>query len=192
MKTLLVIFLSLLSFNLFAVEQTSNLHLSVEARSGELNILQYYTYLETKPLIYKGKNVFGAMSFRGDDARLELSADYSKLIFFLGSQKMILADVNLDIDGFKDESIETLVFEGALSIKLVKASLGKSFKIKKKTCFPGERSCSFSWVSITPYQYSFEVISTMGDILCIKRGYNTNSSNYGKNSDQYRFGHCLL
>jgi len=172
------------------VQQSADLHLSLNVNNRNLEVIQMYTYLDTRAEVFEGHNVFEAITFRGDGLKLKLNEDQSQLVADLNGKQIVLTHVELTQAQNGDDGFKSVIVKDAAKIQLVHASLGKKIKFKQTSCLPGSTFCTTRTIRVKPHQYIYEVTGSDGEVLCIKRGFNTTPENYGKNPDKYSLGNC--
>ena len=188
----IIIFLSLIitfSTQVFAGNlQNANLNTSLDKKGDEIYLYDFYTYLTTSPLVFKGEDVFSALTFRGDGIKILLSKEDNSINAVIAGQTILLSRVQEDVANLPD-GYHKLTPKSELKVRLDHASLGESYRIKAPLCFPGF-TCFSHTIKVTPHRTKITIIGEDGDAFCISRGFNRTKENDSKVDDTYSLGEC--
>jgi len=189
MKILLILASLFASTFIHAAEfQTGNLRSSLMKKNEVIELYDFYTYIETAPLLFEGKNVFEALTFRGEGIQVFLSESENAIKYRIEGKEFVLSKLSEDVKNLP-EGYNSIKADSSVKVRLDHASLGKPYKTKVTFCLPGF-PCWLKTVKVVPHRTAITVTGSEGDMFCIKRGFNENAENHGKVDDTYSLGAC--
>ncbi len=177
-------------FESFATDtfQEANLATSLYKKGPNIDFYAFYTYLKTAPRIFKGKDAFEAMTFRGKGINISLSENKSEIVAVIENQKIVFAHLEKPADQLPD-GLHSFIINDGIKLRLDHASLGKPYRIKVPACLPG-LPCLPHSVKVTPHRYKISIIAADGQAFCLTRGFNRTKETHLEVDDSYSLGNC--